>query len=58
MEQVRGHGQEREPCEAGLQGWAGWAEVPTPVPCQALALEWAKDHEGEREGEVSSQAKQ
>lgn len=32
MGQVRGHGQEREQCEAGLQGWAGWAEVPHSCP--------------------------
>lgn len=34
----------------------GGQSHPTPVQCQALALEWAEGHEGEWEGEVSSQA--
>lgn len=61
--QGRECGQEREPCEnQGCRGQAAdWRRVwgqshPTLVRCQILALEWAKGHEGEWEGAVSSQA--
>lgn len=37
-------------------GGLGGQSHPTLVRCQVLALEWAKGHEGEWEGVVSSQA--